>query len=202
MRNWASSLKKPVKIKRPKFRRNLNIENVPSEKDYKNLLDYLQTLSNKDYYYWIKTLATTGARISEFLQFKWEDIERGDVILKGKGSKYRRFFFQKSLQQEITAYIRANHKSGSLCIARNGQIMTTRGFAERLKSWAPKCNIDKTKMHAHAFRHFFAKMYLKNNKDVVQLAELLGHGSVDTTRIYLQKSYAEQKKDFNRNVNW
>lgn len=195
-------LKKPVKIKRPKFRRNLNIENVPSEKDYKNLLDYLQTLPNKDYYYWIKTLATTGARISEFLQFKWEDIERGDVILKGKGSKYRRFFFQKSLQQEITAYIKANHKSGPLCIARNGQIMTTRGFAERLKSWAPKCNIDKTKMHAHAFRHFFAKMYLKNNKDVVQLAELLGHGSVDTTRIYLQKSYAEQKKDFNRNVNW
>ena len=49
-------------------------------------------------------------------------------------------------------------------------------------------------MHAHAFRHFFAKMFLKKNKDVIQLADLLGHGSVDTTRIYLQKSYDEQKE--------
>lgn len=49
---------------------------------------------------------------------------------------------------------------------------------------------------------FFAKMFLKKNKDVIQLADLLGHGSVDTTRIYLQKSYDEQKKDFNRNVTW
>ena len=67
---------------------------------------------------------------------------------------------------------------------------------------AQLCGIDSRKMHAHAFRHFFAKMFLKKNKDVIQLADLLGHGSVDTTRIYLQKSYDEQKRDFNRNVTW
>jgi site-specific recombinase XerD len=57
-------------------------------------------------------------------------------------------------------------------------------------------------MHAHAFRHFFAKMFLKKTKDIIQLADLLGHGSVDTTRIYLQKSYDEQQRDFNKNVTW
>lgn len=50
--------------------------------------------------------------------------------------------------------------------------------------------------------HIPNKFFLKKNKDVIQLADLLGHGSVDTTRIYLQKSYDEQKKDFNRNVTW
>lgn len=74
--------------------------------------------------------------------------------------------------------------------------------AQHLKVWGKHCGIDSKKMHAHAFRHFFAKMFLKKNKDVIQLADLLGHGSVDTTRIYLQKSYDEQKKDFNRNVTW
>ena len=64
------------------------------------------------------------------------------------------------------------------------------------------CGIDSKKMHAHAFRHFFAKMFLKKTKDVIQLADLLGHGSVDTTRIYLQKSYDEQQREFNKNVTW
>ena len=48
----------------------------------------------------------------------------------------------------------------------------------------------------------FVEMFLKKTKDVIQLADLLGHGSVDTTRIYLQKSYDEQQRDFNKNVTW
>ena len=71
-----------------------------------------------------------------------------------------------------------------------------------MKNWGKACGIDPKKMHPHAFRHFFAKMFLKKNKDVIQLADLLGHGSVDITRIYLQKSYDEQKREFNRSVTW
>lgn len=80
--------------------------------------------------------------------------------------------------------------------------MTQRSLCQSMKDWGDKCGIDRSKMHPHAFRHFFAKMYLKKNNDVVQLADLLGHGSIDTTRIYLQKSYDEQKKEFNRSVVW
>jgi integrase len=63
-------------------------------------------------------------------------------------------------------------------------------------------SISKRGYNPHAFRHFFAKMYLKKTKDVIQLADILGHSSIDTTRIYLQKSYDEQRHDFNHNVNW
>lgn len=121
--------------------------------------------------------------------------------MKGKGNKYRRFFFQKQLQQEAKAYAKEHGKTGLFAVGKFGPF-TQRGFSQHLKAWGKHCGIDSRKMHAHAFRHFFAKMFLKKNKDVIQLADLLGHGSVDTTRIYLQKSYDEQKRDFNRNVTW
>jgi site-specific recombinase XerD len=71
-----------------------------------------------------------------------------------------------------------------------------------LQTIGEKCGVAIEKMHPHAFRHFFAKMYLKKTKDVVALSEILGHGSVDITRIYLQKSYDEQKREIDRVVNW
>lgn len=194
-------VKKPIELKRPKLKRKLNTENVPTENDYNELLAFLKTKRNQDYYFFIKILATTGARVSEFCQFTWENILDGEVILKGKGNKYRRFFFNRQLQSEVKAYLKQTGKNGYVAVGKYGRI-TTRGLSLLMKNWGDKCGIDRAKMHPHAFRHFFAKMYLKKNKDVVQLADLLGHGSVDTTRIYLQKSYDEQKKEFNRSVTW
>lgn len=194
-------LKKPIKIKRPKVKRSLDLECVPTELEYNRLLEFLSKKRNKDYYYWVKILATTGARFCEFQQFTWEDIINGEVELKGKGNKYRRFFFQKELSNEIRKYTVTNNKTGLFATSRFGAI-SQRGLCGKMKVWGKHCDIDKTKMHPHAFRHFFAKMFLKKNKDVVQLADLLGHGSIETTRVYLQRSYGEQKRDFNKNVTW
>ena len=201
LERFSKWLKKPIELKRPKFQRKLNTENVPTESDYNKLLEYLKVQKNKDRYFFIKILATTGARVSEFLEFKWEDILNGEVTLRGKGNKYRRFFFGKQLQDEVKAYVRENDKSGYVAWGKCGRL-TQRALNTAMKEWGDKCGVDRSKMHPHAFRHFFAKMYLKRNKDVIQLAEILGHGSIDTTRIYLQKSYDEQKKEFNRSVTW
>ena len=198
---FSKWVKKPIELKRPRMKRKLDVNNVPTEEEYNRLLEYLKTKLNKDYYFFIKVLGTTGARLSEFQQFTWEDIAVGEVVLKGKGNKYRRFFFQKQLQREVKDYIKETGKSGTLAVGRFGPL-TQRGLSQHLKVWGKHCGIDSKKMHAHAFRHFFAKMFLKKTKDVIQLADLLGHGSVDTTRIYLQKSYDEQQRDFNKNVTW
>lgn len=201
LEKFAKWTKKPIELKRPKMKRKLDVNNVPTEEEYNRLLDFLRKQSNKDYYFFIKVLGTTGARLSEFQRLTWEDIATGEVTLRGKGNKYRRFFFQKQLKQEAIAYMRESGKTGLLAVGRYGPL-TQRGFSQHLKSWGNHCGIDSKKMHAHAFRHFFAKMFLKKNKDVIQLADILGHGSVDTTRIYLQKSYDEQKAEFNRSVTW
>ncbi len=192
---------KPIKLRRPKVKRNLSTENVPDLSEYNRLIDYLK-IRNVNYYFYVRILATTGARISEFLQIKWEDILAGELTVRGKGNKYRRLFFNKGLQDEVREYVSQTGKTGIVATGRFGRTVTSRGISSTLKTFGKQCGIDRSKLHPHAFRHFFAKMYLKGNKDIVQLADLLGHGSVDTTRIYLQKSYDEQKRDFNKSVTW
>ncbi len=181
-------LHKPVHLKRPKIRRSLHTDNVPTEKEYRMICDYLK--DRPEWLMIIKLMATTGCRVSELAQFTYEQVASGKCLLKGKGDKYRQFFFTKEMQSM------AKDKEGKILT------ITDRGLNERLKFIGEKLGVDKRKMHPHAFRHFFAKMYLKKTNDVIGLADLLGHGSVDTTRIYLQKSYDEQQKSFNRTVEW
>lgn len=188
-------LKKPVKLKRPKIQKTLSVENIPTEKEYSKLLLYCDEHSQK-WAYIIRLLGTTGCRVSELIQFTYEQIQAGSCDLKGKGSKYRRFFFTKQVQDG------AKGKSGYVCMNRYGSRISTRGIAIELKSIGEKCGIAREKMHPHAFRHFFAKMYLKKTKDIVSLADILGHGSIDITRIYLQKSYDEQKREIDKIVSW
>lgn len=188
-------MKKPVKLKRPKIQKTLSVENIPTEKEYQRLLDYLDAHAEK-FAFIVRLLGTTGCRVSELVQLTYEMVQSGRTELKGKGSKYRQFFFTRQMQE------RAKGKSGLICVNRNGAQMSTRGIASMLKKYGESAGVPREKMHPHAFRHFFAKMYLKKTKDVVELADILGHGSVDTTRIYLQKSQEEQKRSFNRNVTW
>lgn len=182
-------LHKPVILRRAKIPRTLHTDNVPTEKEYKEICEWIQ-LYRPEWLMAVKLMATTGCRVSELAQFTYDQVAHGSCVLKGKGNKCRQFFFNKEMQRMATG------KEGKILA------ITSRGLCERLKYIGGKLGIDKVKMHPHAFRHFFAKMYLKKTKDVVGLADLLGHGSVDTTRIYLQKSYDEQQKDFNRTVEW
>jgi len=191
----AEYLKKPCKLKRPKTQKTLSVENVPTEKEYNTLLAWLDQ-NNSHWAFVVRLMGTTGCRVSELVQFTYDMVSEGHCTLKGKGSKYRQFFFTKEMQEQ------ARGKTGLICVNRYGVPISTRGIAIQLKTFADKSGVPRAKIHPHAFRHFFAKMYLKKTKDVVSLADILGHGSVDITRIYLQKTHDEQKREFNRNVTW
>lgn len=183
--------------------RTLHLENVPSEQQYKKLIEFLETHKNQDYKYWMKVLACTGARIGEFLQFTWEGIEKGNFIILGKGAKFRNFYIQENLSKEITLYKKKYNKTGAFAKNRFGKPITARGFSQELVFWGTKAGLPKEILHPHAFRHFFAKQYLKSsNGDIVQLSDFLGHSSLDMTRIYTMKSKQEQYNDFNKYVNW
>ena len=194
--------KQEYKMRLPKIARTLQLENIPSVKEYQTLLDYLKEKNKMVSYYQVKLIASTGARLSEFLQFEWEHIAQGYIDLKGKGNKIRRFFFTESLAREMTDYAQANNRNGYVFINMYGTKIHGRGFAQQLNFWAEKAGLDSRKFHPHAFRHFFAKMYLNRNSDVVQLSNLLGHESVDMTRTYLTKTFEEQQNDYNKTVIW
>ncbi len=191
----AEYLNKPIKVKRPKMQRTLNTENIPTESEYIKLCNYTRD-KYPMYYILIRIMATTGCRVSELRLFTYEMLQEGTCMLQGKGRKYRQFFFVKELREL------AKGKSGIIMLNRYGKPMSDRGLSSMLYIFCEECGIDKSKGHPHAFRHFFAKMYLKKTKDVIQLAELLGHQNIDTTRIYLQKSQQEQRRDVNRVVSW
>ena len=184
-----------LNIKRPKIRMFLSTDNIPNEDDFKALIQYTYK-RNKKLSFIIKLLGTTGARVSEILQFTFEKVQSGTCELKGKGGKYRRFFFTESVQDY------AKGKSGFICTNRFGNRMTSRGLASIIKEYGIKAGIEKEKLHPHAFRHFFAKMFLQRTNDIVFLADILGHSNLETTRLYLRKSYDEQQREINRAVTW
>lgn len=198
---YSEYLGTPLAVKRQKVIRTLNTENVPTEKEYTVLMEYIRSKSERHYLI-MYTLAHTGARVSELILFGIRNILDGDVILSGKGGKYRRFFFTRENIRLAKEYSETHPGVTLLCENRFGERMTSRGISQMMKDYGKKAGVRKEVCHPHAFRHYFAKSYLKRSKDVVQLAEILGHSSIDTTRIYLQKSLSEQRRDFNKHVDW
>lgn len=194
---------KHIEIKFTKIPHTLSLENVPTEKEVEKLLAYCKA-HNEKAYIWVRLLSTTGARVHEFVMFTYEMVAAGHVDLKGKGSKVRRFFFSAKVQQECAEYAERNKLQGTIAVNRIGGLCSTRGVAQLLHTMANRAGVDAKKCHPHAFRHFFAKMYLKRSKtkDVTELADLLGHSGLGTTMIYIKRSQEEQKRMFNKNVNW
>lgn len=126
----------------------------------------------------------------------WEDVVRGQVVLVGKGNKERLLFFPSSLQRDARVFVESCHLRGRIAP------VTDKSVRQAIRRMAVKAGVPAEKVHPHAFRHFFAKMFLRRSNDITMLADLLGHASLNTTRIYLQKSYDEQQREFNQSVNW
>lgn len=202
LRKYAEYKGVKIALGRVKVSRQLSTENIPTASEFNKLLDYLKA-NNYKLYLIVNVAGHTGARLSELLQMRYSDIMKGSCSITGKGNKCRNFFFPKPLRGEVAAYVRDDKPASDyLCWSRFGEVMSSRGVATMIKDYGAKAGIRKEVLHPHAFRHFFAKQYLKNSKDIAQLSMLLGHARLDTTSIYLQKSYEEQKRDFDRHVTW
>ncbi|MDE6022894.1 MAG: tyrosine-type recombinase/integrase, partial [Muribaculaceae bacterium] len=205
LRQYGEYIKKPVALKKISIQQSLSVENVPTPKEYRSFVEWL-LLNEKWQVYWIvRVLGMTGMRLSELRQVKWADILSGDFYPRCKGKKHRIVYFPKQLVADVREWIKTNpidHEQLLVAKKLTGPPLSDRGISQNMKIMALKAGFPKEKAHCHAFRHFFAKQYLAKTKDIIQLAELLGHESVDTTRLYLQKSKEEQKRDINRNIDW
>lgn len=92
--------------------------------------------------------------------------------------------------------------SGYIFTGRNGQVITARGIRSQLKVLAKRYKIPSEQVYPHSFRHRFAKNFLEKFNDISLLADLMGHESIETTRIYLTRSSEEQQKLIDRVVKW
>ena len=92
--------------------------------------------------------------------------------------------------------------TGYLFLNRFGERITARGISQQLKNYANKYGLNTRVVYPHSFRHRFAKNFLEKYNDISLLADLMGHESIETTRIYLRKSSFEQQTIVDKVVTW
>lgn len=163
----------------------------------------LLSSNEKKWYFIIWTLAATGVRISELLQFKVDHVVKGFIDICSKGDKMRRVYIPQALRLQLLEWVGQDESfKDHLFLNDKGAPISIRGVSKGLERIAVRYGFDKHTMHPHAFRHLFAKKFLETKGDISMLADLLGHESLDTTKIYLRLSSDEQHKIIDDVVNW
>lgn len=191
------------KLSSVKVQQKAFLENVISEADYTYFKNCLKRDGNMLWYFVVRFLAATGARVSELVQIKVEHIKLGHLDLYSKGGKLRRIYIPKALQEEALFWLNEKgQESGFIFLNHFGERITTRGISGQLKKLAAKYGIDLAVVYPHSFRHRFAKSFLERCNDIAFLADLMGHESIETTRIYLRKTATEQRTIVDDVVDW
>lgn len=195
--------KSRLHMKTIKEQQRTYLENVISNADYEFLKNRLRTEKNRMWYFAVRFLAATGARISELIHLKTEHITAGYFDIYTKGSKVRRIYIPKILCAEAIEWLSEQSRfSGYVFMNQYGQRITTRGIAQQLKNYAIKYGLNEKVVYPHSFRHRFAKNFLDKFNDISLLADLMGHESIETTRIYLRRSSDEQQEIVNKVITW
>lgn len=189
---------KAVKIQQKSF-----LENVISNSDYRFLKSKLKKDDNLSWYFVVWFLGATGARVSELVKLKAEHVEEGHIDLYSKGGKVRRLYIPKKLQLETLKWLHdTGLSSGYLFTNRYGDPISTRGISQQLKNYAKKYGLQEKVVYPHSFRHLFAKNFLDRCNDIALLADLMGHESIETTRIYLRRTASEQRAIVDKVITW
>ncbi len=192
-----------LKMKFVKVQQKNFLENVISNEDYKFLKTQLKTDGYMEWYFVVWFMAATGARVSELLQIKAEHVVVGHLDIYSKGGKLRRLYIPKNLQREAKQWLADRGVStGYIFLNRYGERITTRGIAIQLKHFADKYGLNREVVYPHSFRHRFAKNFLDKFNDLALLADLMGHESIETTRIYLRRTATEQRQIVDKVVTW
>lgn len=204
LNKYLEFVNKPrLRLKSVKVQQRSYLENVISNADYIFLKNKLRKENNQEWYFVVRFLAATGARVSELVQIKIEHVNIGYFDIYTKGGKIRRLFIPKKLREEAKTWLASsNRESGYLFLNRFGERITTRGIAQQLKNFAEKYGMNSKVIYPHSFRHRFAKNFLEKFNDISLLADLMGHESIETTRIYLRRTALEQQEIVDKVITW
>lgn len=189
------------KVKTVRVHNATAVSNVISMEDYQQLLSGLAKDDNWKWYFNIRLLAATGARVSEYVRLRKSDLERGYAEMWTKG-KMRRIYIPESFRKEAETHYKNLEPKDFLLQNRWGGQMSTRGVSQMLRGFATKYGIAKEVMHPHSFRHLFALEFLRRNGNLSLLSDIMGHSSVSTTAIYTRMTREQQQNAVNKTINW
>ena len=195
--------KDKLRLSAVKIQQKTFLENVVSNADYTFLKKQLKKDGNMHWYFVVWYLGATGARVSELIRIKIEHVNLGYFDLYSKGGKLRRLYIPKKLREETQKWLLEEQRTtGYLFLNRFGERITARGISQQLKNYADKYGLDSKVIYPHSFRHLYAKNFLEKYNDIALLADLMGHESIETTRIYLRRTATEQQSLIDKIVTW
>ncbi len=185
---WQDCRVKFLKIQRQMFRdasKDLDIE------EYERLVNAAYRLNNRRLGLVIETICGTGIRVSELEYITVDAVRAGkaEIVLKGK---VRVILMPGQLIRKLLEYAgEQNISSGGIFMTRNGKNLSRRQIWAEMKKLCADAGVESSKVFPHNLRHLFAKTFYQAHGDIVRLADVLGHSSIDTTRIYLLSTGAE-----------
>lgn len=162
--------------------------------EYFRLLDAANEKHNERLNLIIQTICGTGIRVSELQYITVEALQRGEAVVNSKG-KNRRVFIVPELKKKLLRYAKEQLIStGTVFITRSGKPVSRNNIWKEMKALCDKANVCPSKVFPHNLRHLFARTFYGIEKDIAKLADILGHASIDTTRIYIVTTGAEHKR--------
>ncbi len=183
--HWYELKVKMLKIQKQIFAQN---ERELSRAEYGRLLDAAKSKKNERLYYLMQTICASGIRVSELSFITVESLKTGKAEINCKG-KMRICILPKELCRMLLEYAGGQKiKSGPVFITKTGKPLDRSTIWKMMKALCEDAGVSRAKVFPHNLRHLFARTYYSMQKDIVRLADILGHSSVNTTRIYTMET--------------
>ena len=192
---WEEIHVKPVRIQRKLFR---DESRELTKAEYDRLVAAAASLGKDRLALVLEAICATGIRVSEvrYLTVEAVGLGRADISLKGK---VRTILLPRRLCKKLLQYARKNKiASGEIFLTRGGRSLSRRQIWAEMKSLCQKAGVEPSKVFPHNLRHLFARTFYHVCRDVARLADILGHSSIETTRIYLISTGLEHVRTMER----
>ena len=188
---WTDCKVKSIKLQRQVY--------CPEEKEltkaeYTRLVNTAKQKGNERLNLILQTICGTGIRVSELQYITVEAVKCSEAVVSLKG-KTRSVFIVKELQKKLLRYAaRQKIQSGAIFITRTGKSISRTNIWREMKSLCNQAEVNPQKVFPHNLRHLFARVFYGIEKDIAKLADILGHSSINTTRIYIISTGDEHRK--------
>lgn len=182
---WYNLRVKNLKIQRQTF---ANKDNELNKEEYERLLTAAKSKGNEQLYFLMQTICSTGIRVSELCYITVESLkaQKAQINLKGK---MRVVLLPKELCKMLLKYSKEQKiTSGPVFVSRNGKPLDRSNIWKMMKALCESAGVARAKVFPHNLRHLFARTFYSIQKDIVRLADILGHSSINTTRIYTMET--------------
>ena len=192
---WEGCRARFVKVQRRLFRDPARELTRP---DYERLIATARELGKERLALVMETICATGVRVSELRYLTVEAVQRGRAEISLKG-KVRVILIPTKLARKLLKYAKKNKTaSGEIFLTGNGKSLSRRQIWAEMKQLCVQAGVEPSRVFPHNLRHLFATAYYRAYRDIAKLADVLGHSSIETTRIYLLTSGAEHQRQLDR----